>query len=116
MGTIYQALAASGTADVTIAIPPRRTACASRPAERVLEQRDATVDRIAEVGRRQWRKESGAHQQTRAENGMPRYKRLIGDHLRAKRFEAQKREALMAVNAINRMTELGTPASQPITA
>ncbi len=113
---IYQALAASGTTDVTIVIPPRRTASVSQPADSVLEQRDAAIERAAQVGRRQWRKESGAHQQTRAENGMFRYKRIIGDHLRARTFGAQKREALMAVNAINRMTEFGMPRSEAIAA
>ncbi len=88
----------------------------SDPPDSVLEQRDAAIERIAQVGRRQWRKESGAHQQTRAENGMFRYKRTIGDHLRARTFEGQKREALVAVNAINRMTDLGMPKSEAIAA
>ncbi len=79
-------------------------------------QRNDAIERIAEVGRRQWRKESGAHQQARAENGMYRYKRIIGDRLRAKKFEAQKREAIIAVNAINRMTEIGMPKSEAIAA
>ena len=57
-----------------------------------------------------------AHQQARAENGMYRYKRIIGDRLRAKKFEAQKREAIIAVNAINRMTEIGMPKNEAIAA
>ena len=65
---------------------------------------------------RQWRKESGAHQQARAENAMSRYEQIIGDRLRAKRLEAQKREAAIAVNAINRMTELGMPESVQLSA
>ena len=66
------------------------------------------------LGRRQWRKESGAHQQALAENGMYRYKRIIGDRLRAQHREAQKREALIAVNVINRMSALGMPDSAKI--
>ena len=97
-------------------IPPRRTASPSDPAEELLRRRDAAIARIAEVGRRQWRKESGAHQQARAENAMSRYKQIIGDSLRAKRLEAQKREAAIAVNAINRMTELGMPESVQVSA
>ena len=31
-------------------------------------QRDGAIARIAEVGRRRWRKEAGAHRQARAEN------------------------------------------------
>ncbi len=79
-------------------------------------QRNAAIERIAEVGRRQWRKEAGAHQQARAENGMFRYKRIIGDGLRARKFEAQKREAAIAVNVLNRMTGLGIPKSEAIAA
>ena len=80
----------------------------------ILEQRDAAIVRIAEVGRRQWRKDAGAHQQARAENGMYRYKRIIGDGLRARSFEAQKREAMVAVRVLNRMTLLGRPISVAI--
>ena len=67
-------------------------------------QRNAAIERITAVGRRHWRKESGAHRQARAENGMYRYKHLIVDRLCAKHLEAQKREALIAVNVLNRMT------------
>ena len=95
----------------TIVIPPRKTASPSKPREELFEQRDAAIARIAEVGRRQWRKEAGAHQQARAENGMYRHKRVIGDALRSRKPDAQKREAMIAVNVLNRMTTLGTPES-----
>ena len=113
---IYQALATASLPGIAVVIPPRTTASPSDPAEEVLRQRDAAIARIAVVGRRQWRKESGAHQQARAENAMSRYKQIIGDRLRAKRLEAQKREAAIAVNAINRMTELGMPESVQVSA
>ena len=38
---------------------------------------------------------------------MYRYKRIIGDRLRALHCEAQKKETLIAINVINRMTALG---------
>jgi len=47
---------------------------------------------------------------------MSRYKRIIGDRLRAKKLGAQTREAMIAVNALNRMTKLGTPKSVVIAA
>ena len=47
---------------------------------------------------------------------MFRYKRIIGDGLRARKLEAQKRDAAIAVNVINRMTELGMPKSEAIAA
>ncbi len=113
---IYEALAASGEAGVTIVVPPKRTAASDPQAEGPWCQRNAAIERIAEVGRRQWRKESGAHQQARAENAMFRYKRIVGEGLRARKFEAQKREAAIAVNLLNRMTDLGTPESKVIAA
>ena len=110
--TIYEVVAARGVPSVEIVIPPIKTASpSSRSPDGPLAQRDAAIQRIAEVGRRQWRKESGAHQQARAENGMFRHKRIVGDGRRARRFEAQEREAKIGVLAINRMTELGMPKS-----
>jgi len=111
---LYQALATAGLPGVVIVVPPRRTASPSKSADDVLRQRDVAIARIAEVGRRQWRKESGAHQQARAENAMSRYKRIIGDSLRAKKLGAQTREAMIAVNVLNRMTTLGMPQSVPV--
>ena len=47
---------------------------------------------------------------------MFRYKRILGDGLRARRLEAQQREAMIGVNAINRMTQLGMPNSVAVAA
>ena len=68
------------------------------------------------MGRRQWRKESWAHQQAGAENAMLRYKQIIGDSLRAKKPEAQVKEANIGVSVLNRMTVLGRPGSVKIVA
>ena len=111
---MYEALAAAGATDIRIVIPPKKTATVDSRAKRPWCQRNQAIERIDEVGRRQWRKESGAHQQARAENGMYRYKRIIGDRLRAQHHEAQRKEALIAVNVINRMTALGMPESAKI--
>ena len=113
---IYEALATVGVPEVVIVIPPRKTASRSRPAEETLRQRDAAIARIAEVGRQQWRKESGAHQQARAENGMFRFKRILGDHLRSRSPDGQKTEAMIGVNILNRMTALGMPESVAVAA
>ena len=108
---VYEALTAVGGGGVTVVIPPRKkpSGCASPNA--VLQQRKAAIARIAEVGRRQWRKESGAHKQARAENMMLRYKRIIGGGLRARKMAAQTRETVIAVSVLNRMTRMGTPRS-----
>ena len=111
---IYSAVARAGTPDVTVVVPPSRRAALDPGAVSPWDQRNDAIERIVEVGRRQWRKESGAHRQARAENAMFRYKRIIGDGLRARSFEAQKREAMVAVRVLNRMTLLGRPISVAI--
>ena len=45
---------------------------------------------------------------------MFRYKRIIGDRLRAKTPEAQVKEARIAVSVLNRMSGLGTPDSEAV--
>ena len=112
----YAALAKAGMRDVDIVIPPRRSAVPSRTAEGTWRQRTEALDRIAQVGRRQWRKESGAHQQARAENGVFRYKQIVGDRLRARTRKRQEAEAMIGVLVVNRMTALGIPESQAIRA
>jgi hypothetical protein len=57
------------------------------------------------------RKESGAHQQARAENAMFRFKRIVGDRLRSKSPERQRAEAMIGVDILNRMTTLVMPDS-----
>jgi len=68
-----------------VIVPPRRTATRSRRPS----SRDRTVGRVKKVGRRQWRKESGYHQQARVENTFFRYKSIIGDRLRARHPKSQ---------------------------
>ena len=67
--------------------------------------------RVKEIGRRQWKKESGYHQQARVENTFFRYKTTIGPELRARHPQAQEAEAIIACNVLNRMMGLGRPES-----
>ena len=106
---VYDAGVARGA---TVVVPPRKTAAErSRPR---CPARDATIARVKEVGLRQWKKESGYHQQARVENSFFRYKLIIGDRLRAQHPKAQEAEARIACNILNRMTELGRPVSYSI--
>ena len=113
---MYEALSAAGGGNIKIVIPPKKTASMDSRATGPWCQRNEAIERIGAIGRRYWRKESGAHRQARAENGMYRYKRIIGDRLRAQHREAQEKEALIAVSIINRMTALGMPESAKIVA
>jgi transposase len=93
--------------DAKVIVPPRKTAIRSRRPR----ARDRTVRRVMEVGRRQWKKESGYHQQARVENTFSRYKSIIGDRLWPRHPESREAEALIACNILNRMFELGRPKS-----
>jgi len=104
---IYEAAAVRGA---TVVIPPTKTAAVSRRRPRS-SLRDHTIQRVKQVGRRRWKKESGYHRQARVENAFFRYKSIIGDRLRARHSKAQDAEALIACNILNRMTELRRPAS-----
>ena len=101
---IYEAAATRGT---TVIVPPRRSATRSRQPG----ARDRTARRVKEVGRRQWKKESGCHQQARVENTFFKYKSMIGPGLRARHPGSQEAEALVAGNILNQMFELGRPKS-----
>jgi hypothetical protein len=91
-----------------VVVPPVKTA---QVGGRGCRSRDRVIRRIRKVGRRQWKKESGYHQQARAENTFFRYKRILGDRLHARDGDAQVVEARLACNLLNRMAELGMPAS-----
>jgi hypothetical protein len=45
---------------------------------------------------------------------MFRFKTIIGESLRSRTFDRQNTEALIGVAVLNRMTELGMPASVAI--
>ena len=107
---IYQAAGARGATGV---VPPTKIAAVSRRRPRA-SARDHTILRVKRVGRRQWKKEAGYHRQAGVENAFFRYKSIIGDRLRARHPRAQETEVAIACNLLNRMTELGRPASFPI--
>ena len=77
-------------------------------------QREAALERIRKVGRRQWQRESGYRQQGRVENGFFRYKSVLGGSLKARNSNAQKREAMIGCHILNRMAELGKPKSYAV--
>ena len=105
---IYEAAGARGA---NVIVPPVKTATISRGRSALPFARDLTIMRIKEIGRRQWKKESGYHQQARVENTFFRYKTIIGGKLRARHPKSQKVEAIIACNILNRMTILGRPES-----
>ena len=97
----------------TVVIPPTRTATVSGRRPRS-PARDRTIRQVQQAGRRQWKKDSGYHQQARMENAFFRYKLIIGESLRARSRAGQETEAILACNILNQMTQLGRLASYAI--
>jgi IS5 family transposase len=105
---IYDVAAAR---DTIIVVPPSKSATRSHQRRSRSSARDRTIMRVKEFGRRQWKKESGVHQQARVENTFFRYKTTVGSRLRARHPESQRAEAMLACNILNRMMGLGKPES-----
>ena len=66
---------------------------------------------IAEKGGLGWQKASGYNIRSRVEAAIGRYKQVIGDGLRFRKDERRATEVAVAVQALNRMLELGRPIS-----
>ena len=107
---IYRAAEAKGA---RVVIPPMSKA-STTAWRRQPKDRDRTIRRVKEVGRRRWKAESGYHGQGRVENTFFRYKAVIGDRLRARTLSAMETEAAVACNLLNRMRALGWPTSEKI--
>ena len=109
--SVYDRASAAGTENVVIVVPPRRSALSAGPTDGPWAQREAPLQRIRKVGRREWQKESGYRQQARVENSFFRYKSVFGGDLKARHSKAQRREAAIGCHILNRMAELGRPSS-----
>jgi hypothetical protein len=94
-----------------VVVPPRRDAAPSEAAETAPTQRDRHLRSIAERGRLGWQKASGYNRRALVEAAISRYKRVIGDALRSRADRRQATEVAIAVQALNRMLELGRPES-----
>ena len=101
--SVYDQLSAAGTENVVIVIPPRRSAVSAGPTDGPWAQRDTALERIRQVGRREWQKESGYRQQARVENSFFRYKSVLGGGLKARHGKAQRREVAIGCHILNRM-------------
>jgi len=105
---IYDASAARGA---EVVVPPVKSATRSGRRRSPSSARDRTIMRVKEIGRRQWKKESGYHRQARVENTFFRYKTIIGGKIRARHPLSQEVEVVMACSILNGMTGLGGPRS-----
>ena len=85
--SVYELLGEVGTADIKFVIPPRRGAVPSDGAEGTWAQRNATLETIRNVGCQGLQRESRYRRQGgqgAVENLCFRYKRTLGNSLRAR--------------------------------
>ena len=108
---VYDLLTRTGAG---VVVPPTRKARISKNDTSAARARNEIVEAVRELGRRQWKKQSGYHQQARVENAFYRYKQLIGGRLRSRNIVAQATEVRLAINVLNRMLDLGASRSEPI--
>ena len=93
---------------------PRRNAQRWKTKTPGSEERNAMLERIAQIGRQAWKHESGYHRRSLAETTMFRLKTLFGDRLASRRDERQRTESILRAYALNIFTRLGMPTSYPI--
>lgn len=97
-------------------IPPQKNAkikkhgnCTGAPLPR-----DEAIRYIRRHGRAKWKRVHGYHLRSLVETGIYRFKRLIGRVLRARSFPAQRTEARLGCQILNRMLALGRPESYAV--
>ena len=109
----YDQISARGA---TPTIPPRKDAARwdNDPETGEVHPRNQVLERIDEVGRQQWKQESGYHRRSLAETTMFRFKTIFGGTLRRRRFDNQAVELFLKCAALNRMIQLGKPDSDKV--
>jgi hypothetical protein len=107
--TVYDAVT-DRHSEADIIIPPRATAVPSTSGATQRDQHIATIEKHGRIG---WQRRSGYNRRSLVEAAMYRYKTVIGRRLFARTLSGQQVEATIGFNALNRMTSIGMPATDP---
>jgi hypothetical protein len=83
----------------------------SETAEAAPTRRDRHLATIAGRGRMGWQEASGYDRRALVEADISRFKRVMGEALRSRTDGRRGTEVAIAVDALNRMLELGRPES-----
>jgi len=105
---VYREIAARHP-EASVIVPHRSSAVPSDTAQTAPTMRDRHLQIIAERGRMAWQKASGYHWRALVEADISRFKRVIGNSLRSSTDRRRATEVAIAVDALNRMLELGRP-------
>lgn len=100
--------------DIEQLIPPQHNAVVSKINDPDFVQRDETIKRIAEVGREEWKKESGYHIRSKSEVNMFRYKKIFGERMQARKTPYENAEIQMKCKILNQFVEIGMPKSYKV--
>ena len=95
--------------EASVIVPPRSSAVPSDAADTAPTMRDRHLQIITERGRMAWQKTSGYQWRALVEADISRFKRVIGDSLRFRTDRRRATEVAIAIDALNRMLELGRP-------
>lgn len=106
---VYKVVGEAGIGKITV--PPRRDAVFWDERDGQVHPRNTNLRRVKEIGRAEWKVESGYHRRSLVETAMFRFKTIFGDHMNAREDKRQKTEARIKCAALNRMTRLGMPDS-----
>lgn len=97
--------------EAQVVVPPHKTAVYSEAGD---TQRDEHIRAIAAHGRIAWQRQNDYGLRSRVELAIQRYKRIIGNCMKARALPQQKTEAWFSASALNMMTNLGMPVSVKI--
>ncbi|WP_418230164.1 IS5 family transposase [Burkholderia mayonis] len=95
----------------TPSIPPREDPLHESMNTSGATWRNDAVDAIAQLGRREWKKSSGYHRRSLAENAMSRFKTLTGNRRCGRRTDSQATKAAIRVCVLNRVADIARPQS-----
>lgn len=82
--------------------------------DNLLLLRDRNLQRIGQVGRKQWKVESHYHRRSLAETAMFPFKTILGPNLASRTIERQKTEAAIGCLILNTFTQLRMPQSYKV--
>lgn len=110
---VYDALIALGLTGSGIHIPPQKNAKVWQHGNSKAppHPRDENLRAIRKTSRSGWKQRSGYHARSLSETAMYRYKRTIGERVRARTLAAQQAETTIGCNILNRMASIGLPDS-----
>ena len=95
--------------EASVIVPPRSSEVASNTGQTAPTMRDHHLQTIEDRGRMAWQKVAGYNWRALVEANISRFNRVIGERLRSHTDQRRATEAAIAVNALNRMLELGRP-------